>query len=1092
MPIFNTTESDNGQWQLDVIGNIDEYGSICDKPLYSLSYSYKASTILHRGSDIIDIYDGDDEGLKKEAEDILKYFQNELRKNKSLLSDMESAASGINFHIQKIESQSSNTVKLIKHNEKILEGLLDNHKQGLLSLADAALSRLDEQKKENEYLKTSMQDALELSKELSSTLVDGERIVNFIIERVNYLRSGIVDVSLEDKSEFQNLLAESAFFIKITEIFSLLKEKAEDLLESDDIDSALEKQLTELFDLNEDDEEDENDDSSLTSLILAKMIDIEKLEASLHKLNTLLSREIRKAMINLEEIETNNDQALTYKKRIESLKLEDEINWPEEELGVFNSASNKIKEAKKRLKALKLEKSILQEELTENNDKIEKTAKEVSKQKRGIQFIQKFMENIAEGVYHDIDIVKPRITAKQEESALVSPESILPIIIDYENEFTKYDERISELRPILKKEISNEFIEALKGLDGQLSVIREVLETCWQQYYKRLVQNKDQDFTSKREIVFEAFDFLSEKLDPLLREVEVLPIFKSFISLRLKSELRTVTTNYSLKSILAIHEQVLDQLRIAISKLPLEEELILDHSVSELVTDSALEPILPITVSNRPISYLIEEEVLTNESSGIEELFVEPIIIAPSIKTELAAIEAPIEEMMEEVREEIEEIVVPETLSFEGGLIEVMPVTKQVFDAPEPQVEQVVEYLEVEPIIVIPRIKAKLEVVEVPAEEITEYFEVEPVEVMPRAKLAVIEAPIEEIMEEVREEALELVVAKVLEEEAKPLFTEIQEIYSQVQDSLEFAIIDQDIVSEPLHIIEGVQENNLQAEEVEEQVVTEIYEELLQQDISVQSVIELPMEEQLKEIVEVVEMGFPTAAIVKEGLNEVLQLETGDHQQLQEVLQEVMPEAPLELSQTAIHIGSYDEQEENQEKLQIVLADTQNEIEEVMHPVQELTQQTVTEDHQQVIEDHYQLKKVTEEMNDFFGKSDVTLDIKANKEIDNDFSFTSLFAKNLSISTNQQINQNYEKGLNVFALTPSTITEMSEESSSRYQITAGFKGIIEQFIGSDMNHIIADEAVSYTMGHDYFDMKEYNFDNRKRYLFGVGLLGNTY
>jgi len=1088
MPIFNTTESDNGQWQLDVIGNIDEYGSICDKPLYSLSYSYKASTILHRGSDIIDIYDGDDEGLKKEAEDILKYFQKELRKNKSLLSDMESAASGINFHIQEIESQSSNTVKLIKHNEKILEGLLDNHKQGLLSLADAALSRLDEQKKENEYLKTSMQDALELSKELSSTLVDGERIVNFIIERVNSLRSDIVDVSLEDKSEFQNLLAESAFFIKITEVFSSLKEKAEDLLESDDIDSALEKQLTELFNLNEDDKEDENDDSSLTSLILAKMIDIEKLKEVLHRLNLYLNREIRKVWINLEEIETNNDQALTYKKRIESLKLEDEINWPEEELGVFNSASNKIKEAKKRLKALKLEKSILQEELTENNDKIEKTAKEVSKQKRGIQFIQKFMENIAEGVYHDIDIVKPRITAKQEESALVSPESILPIIIDYENEFTKYDERISELRPILKKEISNEFIEALKGLDGQLSVIREVLETCWQQYYKRLVQNKDQDFTSKREIVFEAFDFLSEKLDPLLREVEVLPIFKSFISLRLKSELRTVTTNYSLKSILAIHEQVLDQLRIAISKLPLEEELILDHSVSELVTDSALEPILPITVSNRPISYLIEEEVLTNESSGIEELFVEPIIIAPSIKTELAAIEAPIEEIMEEVREEIEEIVVPETLSFEVGPIEVMPVTKQVFDAPEPQVEEVVEYLEVEPIIVIPRIKAKLEVVEVPAEEITEYFEVEPVKVMPRAKLAAIEAPIEEMMEEeVREEALELVVAKVLEEEAKPLLTEIQEIYLQVQDPLEFAIIE-DIAVEPLHIVEGAQENNLQAKEIAEQVITEVYEELLQQDVSVQSVMELPIEEQLKEIVAAVEMGFPAVAILEEELNEVLQLEIRDPKQLEEVLQEVMPEAPLELSQTAIHIENYEEQEVHQEKIQIDLSDAQNKIEEIMPPVQEATLQTVTEDHQQVIENHYQLKKVIEETNDF----DVTLDIKANKEIGSNFSFISLVAKSLGISTKQQINQNYEERINVFALAPSKTTEIEEEPSSGYQIKAGFKGIIEQFIATDTNHFIADEAVSYNMGSDYFDIKEYSFDNRKRYFFAVGLLGNTY
>ena len=212
------------------------------------------------------------------------------------------------------------------------------------------------------------------SKELSSTLIDGEQIANFIIERVNSLRSDIIDVSLEDKSKFQNFLAESAFFIKITEAFISLKEKAEDLLESDNIDSALEKYLAELFELNKDDEEDENDDSSLTSLILAKMIDIEKLKALLHKLNILLAKEIKKVTTNLEEIETNNDQALTYRKQIESLKLQDEINWTEEELVVFDSASYKIKEAKKSLKALNLQKSILEEELAENNNKIEKTA----------------------------------------------------------------------------------------------------------------------------------------------------------------------------------------------------------------------------------------------------------------------------------------------------------------------------------------------------------------------------------------------------------------------------------------------------------------------------------------------------------------------------------------------------------------------------------------------------------------------------------------------------------------------------------------------------------------------------------------------
>lgn len=147
MPIFTMTELDNCQWQLDVIGNIDEYGSICDKPLYSLTYNHKASTILHRSRDIIDMYNGEDGRLKKEAKDILKYFQKELRKNKSSLSDMESASNTINAHIQEIESQSSNTVKLIKHHEKILEGLLDNHKQGLLSLSDATLSHLDQQKK---------------------------------------------------------------------------------------------------------------------------------------------------------------------------------------------------------------------------------------------------------------------------------------------------------------------------------------------------------------------------------------------------------------------------------------------------------------------------------------------------------------------------------------------------------------------------------------------------------------------------------------------------------------------------------------------------------------------------------------------------------------------------------------------------------------------------------------------------------------------------------------------------------------------------------------------------------------------------------
>lgn len=99
------------------------------------------------------------------------------------------------------------------------------------------------------------------------------------------------------------------------------------------------------------------------------------------------------------------------------------------------------------------------------------------------------MKTIAEGMYKDT--VKPKVTAKQEESALVSLESSLPIIINYEDEFTKYDERVFEVRPILKKEISDKLIEALKGLDEQLSVIREVLETCWQQYYKQLVQNKD-------------------------------------------------------------------------------------------------------------------------------------------------------------------------------------------------------------------------------------------------------------------------------------------------------------------------------------------------------------------------------------------------------------------------------------------------------------------------------------------------------------------------------------------------------------------------------------------------------------------------
>ena len=64
---------------------------------------------------------------------------------------------------------------------KNTRSFIDNHKQGLLSLSDATLSHLT--KKKNEYLKTSLQTALELSKELSITLIDGEQIANFIIEQ---------------------------------------------------------------------------------------------------------------------------------------------------------------------------------------------------------------------------------------------------------------------------------------------------------------------------------------------------------------------------------------------------------------------------------------------------------------------------------------------------------------------------------------------------------------------------------------------------------------------------------------------------------------------------------------------------------------------------------------------------------------------------------------------------------------------------------------------------------------------------------------------------------------------------------------------
>lgn len=206
----------------------------------------------------------------------------------------------------------------------------------------------------------------------------------------------------------------------------------------------------------------------------------------------------------------------------------------------------------------------------------------------------------------------------------------------------------------------------------------------------------------------------------MLREVEASPIFKSLISPRLKPESRAVTTDYSLKNMLTIHEQVFGQLQIAISKLPLEEESILEHSVSKFVTDSALEPILPTTASNHLISYLIEEEILTNEILEVEESLVAPV------------------------------------------------------------------------------------------------------EITPRAKLAVVKVPAEEIMEEVREE--------------------------------------------------------VKAEEIAEQVTTKVYEELLQQDISVKLVTELPIKEQLKKTMEVVEVEFTAMAILEEGLNEGLQLKTRNPQ----------------------------------------------------------------------------------------------------------------------------------------------------------------------------------------------------------------------
>lgn len=73
-----------------------------------------------------------------------------------------------------------------------------------------------------------------------------------------------------------------------------------------------------------------------------------------------------------------------------------------------------------------------------------------------------------------------------------------------------------------------------------------------------------------------------------------------------------------------------------------------------------------------------------------------------------------------------------------------------------------------------------------------------------------------------------------------------------------------------------------------------------------------------------------------------------------------MHKAPLELFQTAVHIGNYEKQEGTQKKLQVVLSDNQKEIEEViLPPVQKANQQI--KDHEQVIENHCQLKEVTEE-----------------------------------------------------------------------------------------------------------------------------------